>query len=68
MAKKKLKTRVLMQIEDISEGKGEAFAATLPEHHNAVVMGSDMNELMGGVKALIEYEKDKKHSPKKAVR
>jgi len=49
-----------MQIEDISDGKEEAFAATLPEHNNAVVMGRDLNELMEGVKAFIEYQKDKK--------
>jgi hypothetical protein len=60
MGKKKLKTRILMQIEDISDGKEEAFAATLPDYNNAVVMGRDMNEIMEGVKALIEYKTEKR--------
>lgn len=49
-----------MQIEDISDGKEEAFAATLPEYDNAVVMGADLNELMNGVKAFLEYFKESK--------
>ena len=57
-----------MQIEDISEGKEEAFAATIPEYNNAVVMGGNMKELMEGVEALIEYEQDKKALQKKRSR
>ena len=68
MAKLKLKTTVLMQIEDISDGKGEAFSATLPEYGNAIVMGKDMNELMDGIQAFIEYEEDQQKAKSKSSR
>jgi hypothetical protein len=64
MAKRKLKIKILMQIEDISDSKGEAYSATLPEYNNAVVMGRDMNELLEGVQAFLEYwEENQKRQP-----
>lgn len=41
-------------IKDISEGKGEAFAAVIHELNDAVAMGDDMNELFEGIKLAIE--------------
>lgn len=68
MRKKKLNIRVLMQIEDISDGKEKALKATLPEY-KATVYGEDMNELMEGVKIFLEYwEEEGKYKFRKTVK
>jgi hypothetical protein len=46
-------------IEDISEGKEEAFAITLPDLHNSVVMGETYDELAKGIKMTFEAERKK---------
>lgn len=58
--KKIIASRLLMSIQDISDGKGKAFVAILHDYNDAKVMGEDMEELSAGIKATIEYFEDKK--------
>lgn len=53
--KKNIITRKLISIQDISEGKGEAFVAILHDYNDAKVMGKDMRELTDGIRATVEY-------------
>jgi len=41
-------------IEDISEGKMEAFSATIPELNNSIAMGDNFKELFKGI--LLTFE------------
>ena len=47
-------SKLTITIKDISEGKGEAFAAVIHELNDAVAMGDDMNELFEGIKLAID--------------
>jgi hypothetical protein len=56
-----------MSIQDISDGKGEAFVAILHDYNNAKVMGKDMSELTAGIKTTIDYLKDKDVQKKNGI-
>jgi hypothetical protein len=43
-------------IEDISEGKEKGFAVTLPDLHNALVMGENYEELAKGIQMTFKAE------------
>ena len=49
-----MKKTLAIIIEDISDGKGEAFAARFPQLHDSIAMGEDMNELFEGIDELLE--------------
>jgi len=46
-------------IEDISDGKEEGYAITLPNLHNALVMGENYEELAKGIEMTFEAENKK---------
>ena len=48
-----------MIIEDISEGKEKGFAITLPNLHNALIMGETFDELSKGIKMTFDAEHKK---------
>lgn len=46
-------------IEDISDGKEEGYAITLPNLHSALVLGENYEELAKGIKMTFEAENKK---------
>lgn len=47
-------------IEDISDGKGEAFKATFPELNNSIAFVDNLKELMKGIELTIDTAKKEK--------
>ena len=44
-------------IEDISEGKGKAFMAKIPELNDSIAMGDNLKELFDGIRLTIDTAK-----------
>ena len=63
-------------IEDISEGKMQGFAATMPELNNSIAMGDNFKELFKGILMTFELAQedhmgvfaDQKEHPQKEIK
>ncbi len=52
-----------MIIEDISEGKGKAYAARFPQLQDSVAMGDDIDHLFEGIDLMLESCRSHKMVP-----
>jgi len=56
----KKRQSALYFLEDISNGRGKAFKAVIPELNNGIVFGKSIKEIEEGIKCAFEFEKTHK--------